>query len=305
MVNGDRRPSAVRLAIPGVAATLESIEWKESLGLRIYGVRIGIRSTVPGILKRLASYLPPTWKPLRTPSVVTRLPVVDRLYSLRIDTRKRRPFHQLFEGSEPGLGSRDLEAVLEDFERRVKIYVAEMAPRRVFVHAGTVGWRGRAIVIPGPSYSGKTSLVRALIDAGASYYSDEYAVLDGRGRVHPYPQPLAIRERGSGRQIGHPIATLGGVEGVRPLPIGLVIVCPYKEGARWRPRELSSGQAVLELLANTVPARRRPEVVIPTLGKAVTDAVTLKGPRGEAAKIARLVLRRLEQVPRPPGKAAR
>jgi hypothetical protein len=34
------------------------------------------------------------------------------------------------------------------------------------------------------SYSGKTTLVSELIRAGATYYSDEYAVIDERGRVH-------------------------------------------------------------------------------------------------------------------------
>ena len=59
---------------------------------------------------------------------------------------------------------------------------------RVFVHAGVVGWKGHAIVIPGRSRSGKTTLVAELVKAGAEYYSDEFAVLDAEGRVHPFPE---------------------------------------------------------------------------------------------------------------------
>jgi hypothetical protein len=31
--------------------------------------------------------------------------------------------------------------------------------------------------------------VAELVRAGATYYSDEFAVLDSRGRVHPFPRP--------------------------------------------------------------------------------------------------------------------
>jgi len=72
---------------------------------------------------------------------------------------------------------------------RVSRYIALWARRRVFVHAGVVAWQGRAVLIPGRTLSGKSWLVRALVRAGAEYYSDEFAVLDARGRVHPYPLP--------------------------------------------------------------------------------------------------------------------
>jgi uridine kinase len=41
------------------------------------------------------------------------------------------------------------------------------------------------IAIPGRSFSGKTSLVTALVRAGAVYYSDEFAVIDRDGLVRP------------------------------------------------------------------------------------------------------------------------
>ncbi|HEX4946011.1 MAG TPA: hypothetical protein VFZ34_05085 [Blastocatellia bacterium] len=185
---------------------------------------------------------------------------------------------------------RSLRGVLEEFERRLKMYVAEMARRRVFVHAGAVGWKGKAIVIPGRSYSGKTTLVRELVRAGATYYSDEYAVLDMQGRLHPYPQPLAIRKPGSATQKKYQAEEFGGTTGTKPLPIGLVIVSRFREKARWRPVQLTLGHGVLELLDNTVPARRKPEVVLPTLQKAVTAATILKGDRSEAEELARRIL---------------
>jgi len=181
--------------------------------------------------------------------------------------------------------------VLEDFERRLKMYVAEMAPGRVFVHAGVVGWRGKAIMIPGRSLSGKSTLVAELVRCGATYYSDEYAVLDVNGRVHPYPQAVALRRPGSTKQKKLWAESMGGGTGRRPHPIGLVVAGRYGAGRRWRPEPLSDGQAILELLDNTIPARRKPEMVLTVLRRLVADAIVLKGSRGEAKETARLILK--------------
>lgn len=260
----------------------DGVEWTAGRSILAYGVRVGIRTNRPELLDRFSDYLPPLWKP-------SSASVVDRLFSLKVG----KSSHELFEDAERAIKSRSLKTVLQVFETSLKMYVAEMARRRVFVHAGAVGWNGNAIIIPGRSMSGKTSLVKELVRAGAAYYSDEYAVLDMNGRVHPYPQPLAIRMPGSFKQRKYGAEELGGSTGTAPLKAGLVIVSRYRTDARWRPREITAGQAVLDLLANTVPARRKPEVVIPTLQKAVSEATILKGARGEAEETARLILQRM------------
>ena len=38
--------------------------------------------------------------------------------------------------------TKDTDQVLEALNRDLQIYIAEQARRRVFVHAGVVGWRG-------------------------------------------------------------------------------------------------------------------------------------------------------------------
>ena len=189
----------------------------------------------------------------------------------------------------------DLEEVFDALEAHVQLHVAEAAPRRRFVHAGVVGWRGEAILIPGRSHSGKSTLVAALVAAGATYYSDEYAVLDERGRVHPYPKPLSLRAAPGGRAIRHPVETLSRSAGSRPLPIGLMVVSHYKAGARWRPRRLSPGHGVLALLANTVSARRQPVAALATLQRVAANAIILKGGRGEASAVAPRLLKYLEK----------
>jgi hypothetical protein len=263
-------------------------DWPAFQSILAYGVPIGIRTNKPELLEQILDYAPPLWKP-------TSAAVVERLFSFRVAEtgRNGRSAHVLMDDVETIAKSRSLKTILETFEVRAKMHVAEMARRRVFVHAGAVGWHGRAIIIPGRSLSGKTRLVAELVRAGATYYSDEYAVLDAHGRVYPYPKPLAIRKEGSGQHKKCPAEEIGGVTGTRPLPVGLiVIVSRYKPGGSWRPARLSEGPAVLELLSNTIPARRKPQVVISTLQRAVSGATCFKGGRGEAEEAARLILER-------------
>ena len=68
--------------------------------------------------------------------------------------------------------------------------------------------------------------------------------------------------------------------------MNLVVLPRYRSGARWRPTRLSPGRAMLELLANTVPVRRRPEASLATLQQIVSDTMILKGVRGEASEMA-------------------
>ena len=243
-------------------------------------------------MDRIEGLLPPDAKPARGPRV-------GRLYSLIVSGSKVgsniRRFNILYGDAARLAGTKDTDTILEALERDLQLYVAEKARRRVFVHAGVVGWQGKAIVIPGRSMSGKTTLVKALVEAGATYYSDEYAVLDERGRVHPYPKPLSIRENGGGRPKEILPEALGGTTGVKPLPVGLVVATSYREAARWRPRQLLPGRAVMALLAHTVSVRRKPERALTTLRQVVAHAPVLKGARGEAVEIAEVLLGRLAE----------
>lgn len=246
------------------------------------------------MLRELARRLPPD-------SAESGAEVVDRLYSLRVAGPGRRGvenFHLLYGDSARLARTTRLEEALDAFESDLQLYVAEAGRRRVFVHAGVVGWGGRAVVIPGRSFTGKTTLVAELVRAGATYYSDEYAVLDARGRVHPYARPLGVREGGTGRQAKVSVEALAGTSGTRPLPVGLVVVSEYRPGGRWRPRRLSSGQGVLALLAHTVSARRQPAAALEALGEVTARARVVRGARGEAGETAASILEMLNRSTR-------
>ena len=149
---------------------------------------------------------------------------------------------------------------------------------------------GERIVVRGPSGAGKSTLVAELLRAGATYYSDEYAVFDKQGRVHPFPKDLEMRTNGDWKQTRHAAESFGGQTGAKPIPVGKIVVTRYRTGSKWRPRQLSQGKAVLALLANTVSARRQPEKALATLQKVVAEAQAFHGTRGEARELIPLIL---------------
>lgn len=255
--------------------------WAAGWAFEAYGLRIGVRTNAAEFLPRLTHAVPAAWKQAAGPDV-------DWLYSVTFGGSGPRPgvrrYHLLYRGAVRLARTLDVDELFDIFDADLRLTVAEFAHRRVFVHAGVVGWGGRAVVIPGRTHSGKSTLVAALLRAGATYYSDEFAVLDARGRVHPYPEPLSLRQR-TGRPRKVSPEALGASAGETPLPIGLVLVTHYKRGAIWRPRTLSPGNGLLALLANTVPARRKPRLVLKALHNAVAGARMVKGTRGEAANM--------------------
>ena len=131
-----------------------------------------------------------------------------------------------------------------------------------------------------------------MVRQGATYYSDAHAVLDAQGRVHPYSRPLGIHAN-SGERIRTPVTDLGGTAGVIPLPVGLVVESEYRAGGKWQAHELTPGNGILALLANTVAARREPEATLATLQRVVSGARFLKSVRGEARETASAILREL------------
>jgi hypothetical protein len=262
-------------------AKLDRLAWTAGVSFVAHGVRIGVRVTDPSVLDEVERLLPTGWKRRRSPQV-------DHLVSLVVGDRepKRglRRLHLVYSGAVRAFRSADLVEALLFLEYHLEEFVAQMAPRRIFVHAGVVGWKGRAILIPGASHSGKTSLVAALLRAGATYYSDEFAVLDERGRVHAYPRPLRVRDADDlGRRTT--AEELGACSGADPLPVALVVHTQYEAGNRWRPRRLSRGEGVLELLAHTVTARFRPGETLSVLKRVALRAPVLKGRRGEASDL--------------------
>ena len=253
---------------------IDRLGWAAGLVVATHGLRIGVRANTDAAIDSLLPRLPPGWKEVAAP-------VVDVLYSAVLGGATGqaglRRYHMLYAGAGRLSRTMEVDEWRGAFESHLQIFVAEYARRRIFVHAGVVAWQDRAILLPGRSHFGKSTLVAELVRRGAVYYSDEYAVVDNLGRIHPYARPLALRLEPNRPPTPVAVEELGGRAGSRPLRVGAVVVTRYREGIRWRPRRLSAGQGLLELLANTVSARRKPMAVMSTLRQAIGVATVPKG----------------------------
>lgn len=279
-----------QMPVPGVRAGVVSGA--------AFGVSFEMRVDDARLLPAVRERLPPGWTHAhRPPAVVLSLVhEVSDTSSWTVGTSPRRAgagrrSRQVYglsvrvDGQPVARGLSHAQA-LDVLESELQISVARLASPEVFVHAGVVAVGGRAILLPGRSGAGKTTLVRALVDAGATYYSDEYAVLDPDGRVRPYPRRPSVRLRG-GHKERHPVPRGRGRLAV---PVGLIVETRYRPGARWAPAALSPGECVLVLLANTVPARDRPGEVLAALARATAGARGLRSDRGAAGRTARTLI---------------
>ena len=256
-----------------------------------YGVKISIEVAEAHqkqlLLDRLKDVLPINFTVL-SPGAKTKI-------EFFVKSGKKGKF-LLFKGDEKVLSDTEEAMLLERLDSQIRLTVAEFAVDHVFVHSGVVEWKGKAIMIPASSYDGKTTMVTELVKKGATYYSDEYAILNKKGMVTPFPKTLSIREEASnGRQVEYPVETFGGKKGVKPLPIGMVLVTKYKKGSHWKPEVLTRGEGVLEIISHTVPIRNDPEFSLTVLNKVVENALIVKSNRGEASRFVNTLIKFFEE----------
>src|SRR3954449_10444243 len=246
------------------------------LAFEAFGIQLRVCTNAPELLPRIESLIPPGSRRRPRSSAQQQLGLLDEgndWYS--IYRNDGICFHDA-----PGR-----EFALLTLDAQIQSLLAHEAPEFIFLHAGVVADGNRAIVMPGRSFAGKTTLVRSLVEGGAVYYSDEFAVLDEAGHVHPYARPLSFRPPG-GPPVDYAVVQLGGVAGERPVRIGLVVLTRYRPGAEWAPRPLSSGAGALALLEHALPAQERPDEALRHISRAIAGAAVLEGERGEADQIA-------------------
>lgn len=176
--------------------------------------------------------------------------------------------------------SASVEAVMGELE----LHVAEHAPGLVFVHAAVVAVDGRALLLPGRSHSGKSTLAAELVRRGAAYGSDEYAVVQADGLVRGYPRPLALRTPDGPRRV--PVAELGGTVMPEPLPVGAVAELRYEPGVPATRTPMTAADAALRLIDNAVCAASRPAETLAAVTGVVRGARAVAGTRADAADVA-------------------
>ena len=255
---------------------LESLPF--GLSLDVHGVRLAIRSDDDGVLQGLRDQeFPRHWREAGAGPV-----------QHRIGFRQGWVLHedQVYKAPEGRLpAARFLGSHLH-------LCVAEHATPEVFVHAAAVEVEGRVVLIPGRSWSGKSSLALALCRQGGALWSDDLAVLGPDGRISDFALPRS-RRRPDHEPVLLPPERLGWVPGREPAPVGAVLLTSWTEGSRLRLRPITPAQAALGLLGHAVAARRHPGRVLETLARAVEGALAFEGPRGDADRAARWIRRKL------------
>lgn len=254
-----------------------------------YGVRIGIRTDSRQLLTEISGELEKI-----NPDGFEVIDNRQAKHLYEIKSKKNKIVGIKKDGETIDLWASE-EDSLSFLQSRIRLTVAEFACSRVFLHAGAVGWKGKAIIIPARSFSGKSSLVAALVKKGALYYSDDFAVIDQDGLLHPFHRHLSLRGVADKyRQVDFAVETLGGKSGGEPLPIGMVLITGFKEGNKnpeiWKPAILSPGRGIMEMLAHTIPIRNKPKFSLEVLNKVTKRAIICKSLRGEASEFADLLL---------------
>jgi len=262
------------------------VETKNRFCFKSYGVPVAIESDSDEILSRAVA--------------TTRSALLEKLTEIPCDQAEQRFLLRLNSDESCTVIQNGESMITEDpkdfrfwkfFNGLVRILVAEHARSVVFVHAGVVGWRGRAIVLPGSSFAGKTTLVADLIRCGAEYFSDEYAVFDETGLVRSFPRKLWLRTSGPAvDEQAISVEDLGGRVASAPAPVKCVVFTAFQADSKWEPQILTPGQGMMEILPQTIAIRQNTEFVIKILKKAIGSAIIVKSPRPDVVNFTRAFL---------------
>ncbi len=268
----------------------DKISLPHKFSFQAYGVKVGLKTNAKNVLEQIKKNMK-----VFLPNGFTVLDFSEAEHIFEINFDEGKSDYRSFKDGEELQNFSKAEDIYALFEREIRLTIAEFAVSKVFLHAGVVGWKGKAIILPAKSFSGKSSLVAELIKKGALYYSDEYAVLDEDGFVHPFPKMLSLRgSEGKFRQVDYTIESMGGKAGYEPIPVGLILLTRFDENEKssenWEPEILSGGQGILEIIPHTIPIRYNPKFALNVLNKVANRAIIAKSKRGEARMFADLLL---------------
>lgn len=258
----------------------EKAKGKSKFSFQCYGVRISISSNRANLIEKVKREMPHIfpikWKEIPENRIKHEFQIFKDYKTKQIKISKDEEF--VYEGP-------DLKRALEMLVSKLRLTVAEFAEKIVFLHAGVVGWKGKAILIPGKSFAGKTTLVAEFAKNGCEYFSDEYALIDKKGLVHPFPKKLSMRGIVDDyTQIDTDVEAFGGKSTTKPFPVGYVLVAEYKKtkNLKVRIQKISLGEGVMACIANSISIRQNPRFVIEVLNKALSQSIAVKSVRGDA-----------------------
>lgn len=200
--------------------------------------------------------------------------------------RTGRSYYRMKRDGEEIASGRHRAKFLKFFDSIIRVTVAEFAPDLVFIHAGAVAWKGKGIIIPADSFKGKSTLVKEFVNAGATYFSDDFALLNKDGLLLPFARDISMRtDDGSFRPFEISLNESMIDVGKSPIPVDAVVFTEYKERAKFAPVQLTYGECVLDMIRFSLSFQRSPNRTLETMNRmAAATRHRLRGTRGDAKK---------------------
>lgn len=245
-----------------------------------FGCNLQIESPHARIVERAGQYVLPTLPRVRS---------FDGAIHWRARIEEKDSGLELIADGAQGVPAPTLDSMLPFLIRALDDAVIRNLRGLYAVHAGCVVWRGRAILLPGPTHAGKSSLVAELLRRGATYYSDEYALIDGQGRVHPYPRAVLMRN-GSPEQNPMLASEWGAAVGDGPAAVGWIFAVNYQPDGAWKLQPMEQSDSTFALLRNTPHVLAEAPVMLSHFHRAVLGARGFHGVRNDAAEAADRIL---------------
>jgi hypothetical protein len=261
---------------------LENASWNETVICVCYDYVVTIRSAKDGYLEELKRKMPINFELCESEELNPHFNI------FITETSDRELVFFFFDKLVPRLKYQFGEPTYEqNFEFLIDMLGASNAARNenyVVLHAGAVSYNGIGIIFPADSYSGKSTLTAEFVKQGATYYSDEYAVISRDGRLFPYIKPISLREPGGWDQTDFDVRSFGGKPGNEPNEIGYILFTKFKKFSRWNPEFISPVRAVFEMLPHSMNGKNNPEFTIQVLQNVTKKAKVLKSSRGESGR---------------------
>jgi hypothetical protein len=254
--------------------------------VRLSSFSARVSSTCPLILNQLASLYPDATAPQRSAETTgpllavveeSRQPGADR-YWLRAASGEECSFAE----------ARDVVAHLEYL---INAAAAVGLGHHLLIHAGAVATSSSALILPGASGQGKSTLVTALAQGGLFYLSDELAVVDRSSlKALPFLKPICLKDggyqaltssfdlRGSFRAQRADGVSVCYLPAPLPCPpnaafrIGYVVLPVRRMGAALELKPTARAQALAELARNSLNLPRHGAAGLEAIARVVEGA---------------------------------
>lgn len=271
------------MKIETLTKKFEQICWSVKTGFDFYGTRVGFKMDDGQLINKIRQIFP---------NKSIEIPFDQTVGYFALITKQSSELNGFYwvenEVPELALGFEQFEELcLAGIELKILFALAMISPPKMFYfHAGAISINGKGIIIPGGTYSGKTTLTEQFIRNGAVYYSDDCSLIDSEGFLYPYPIKLGVRQAGNREYFK--AADLGALEGVEPVKIEYILLTKFEKDGVWKPQFHNLERMAFKLIEHLfypLSINRKPSETIKFVAGLVRDVQVIESSRGEALEV--------------------